>query len=256
MRKIFKNKKIIIGLIILGIFSVNSVAFASELEVHWPPSPLGTLLTDASDLTIFIRYLYEWGIALGGLAAFIALIIAGFQYLTSVGDPARMKEAMDRIKSAFLGLVLLLGSWLILNTINPQLTTLHVPLFRPGDIPEIEKEVEEISKEITLDKLIGEKFKACEKAKIIVGDRTATLKKANKCVEKFDDGEPFLIDTDQPFSIEGLIDDEPTPCAGLVYLTSGKKCETTVAAYILTETTEDAVVDEVVQGAVFLKGKK
>jgi hypothetical protein len=32
---------------------------------------------------------------------------------------------MDRIRSAFIGLVVLLASWLILNTINPDLTTFY-----------------------------------------------------------------------------------------------------------------------------------
>jgi len=121
MGKIVKSKKFIICLVILGVFSVSSVVLA--LQVSWPPSPTGTRLTNDSQLGDLIKYLYEWGIFLGGLAAFIALLIAGFQYLTSVGDPARMKDAMDRIKSAFLGLVLLLGSWLILNTISSQFTT-------------------------------------------------------------------------------------------------------------------------------------
>jgi hypothetical protein len=40
-----------------------------------------------------------------------------------MGEPAKLGEAKDRIRSAFFGLILLLGSWLILNTINPQLTT-------------------------------------------------------------------------------------------------------------------------------------
>jgi len=97
------------------------------LETSWPNSPAGTPLTRCSTLPMMVKYFYEWGISLGGLAAFISLIIAGFQYLTSVGNPTIMKEAMDRIKSASFGMVLLLGSWLILNTINPQLTT-----FRTG----------------------------------------------------------------------------------------------------------------------------
>jgi hypothetical protein len=44
-----------------------------------------------------------------------------------MGEPAKLGEAKDRIRSAFFGLILLLGSWLILNTINPQLTTLKMP---------------------------------------------------------------------------------------------------------------------------------
>jgi len=125
MEKFIKNKKIIIFLIIVGGVVLSFGAFAAEkkLQVSWPPSPAGTSLTPDSTLPDLVKYLYEWGIALGGLAVFIALIIAGFQYLTSVGDPTKMKEAIDRIKSAVFGLVLLLGSWLILNTISPQFIT-------------------------------------------------------------------------------------------------------------------------------------
>ena len=74
-----------------------------------------------------VKYFYEWTIAIAGLAVFFILVMAGFQYLTSVGDPAKMKDATGRIKSALLGLVLLLSSYLILNLINPGLTTLKMP---------------------------------------------------------------------------------------------------------------------------------
>ena len=131
MGKFIKNKKILLLLILLGVFIASETV---ALEVNWPPSPAGTQLTPDSTLPDLIKYLYEWGITLGGLAAFVALLIAGFQYLTSVGDPARMKDAMDRIKSTLLGLVLLLGSWLILNNISPQFTTFQT---KPLDLTEI-----------------------------------------------------------------------------------------------------------------------
>jgi len=127
MRYFAKDKKI---LFFLFIFLISCVAFrASALELSWPssPGPEHIILTESTPLPKLVQYFYEWGIALGGFAAFIALIIAGFQYLTSVGRPEAMKEAMDRIQSAIFGLVLLLASWLILNTINPQLTTLRIP---------------------------------------------------------------------------------------------------------------------------------
>lgn len=102
-----------------------------KLEVNWPPSPLGTRLTEKTDIPNLVKYIYEWGISLGGFAAFIILVIAGFQYLTSAGNAGKMKDAVDRIKSAILGLVLLLASVLILNTINPQLTQLKIPPLSP-----------------------------------------------------------------------------------------------------------------------------
>ncbi|MBU4480794.1 hypothetical protein KKH59_00575, partial [Patescibacteria group bacterium] len=110
-----------------------SIVFA--LEVDWPPSPMGTDLTDSSTLTNLTQYLYEWGIAFGGLAAFIALLIAGFMYLTSVGDPQKMADARGRIIWALAGLVLLLAAWLVLNTINPDLTALSPLNLNPEGIP-------------------------------------------------------------------------------------------------------------------------
>lgn len=137
MRKIIKNKSLFVLFIIFCLFGVSSLIFAAEIA--WPDSPGGTKIVDASGnitatLTDLIKYLYEWGITLGGLAAFVSLVIAGFQYLTSVGNPQTMKDAMARIKSAVFGLILLLASWLILNTINPDLTTLKPISFSTSTI--------------------------------------------------------------------------------------------------------------------------
>jgi len=102
------------------------------LETTWPPSPLGTQLTACAILTDMVRYFYEWGLFIGGLAVFISLLIGGFLYLTSIGNPSRMTEAKDRIFSALIGLILLFSIYLILNTINPELTVLNLPEFMPG----------------------------------------------------------------------------------------------------------------------------
>lgn len=122
-----RNKKFIIIFSLTICVAFGAILFANALELNWPTSPglPGITLDNNSDLTALVQYLYQWGIALGGLAAFVSLVIAGFGYLTSTGDPSKMQDAKDRATSAFLGLVLLLGSWLILNTINPELTTLR-----------------------------------------------------------------------------------------------------------------------------------
>lgn len=123
----FRNSYFI-SILIIGLFFFVFCTFAQNLDVQWPYSPVSRkTLTISTTLPELIQYFYEWLITLGGLATFISLVIGGFQYLTSMGEPTRLKEAKDRIKSAFLGLVLLLGSWLILNTINPQLTNPRLP---------------------------------------------------------------------------------------------------------------------------------
>jgi hypothetical protein len=143
MKKFLKNRFSFLTLIIFGFLFFSLTVFAVDKcsLVNWPKSPIGTDINPTleggkckyADLPTLIKYLYEWGIGLGGLAAFIALVIAGFQYLTSVGDPAKMKDAKDRIISAFFGLTLLLGSWLILNTISPNLTTLPPLELKPPE---------------------------------------------------------------------------------------------------------------------------
>jgi hypothetical protein len=116
------------------------------LELNWPTSPGGTKLDGSSQLPDLIKYLYEWGIGLGGLGVFVSLLIAGIQYLTSFGNPTSMKDAISRIQSAIIGLVLLLSSWLILNTINPDLTNFNVSFNLPA--PNIQN-LEEANLKIT-----------------------------------------------------------------------------------------------------------
>ncbi|GEM_PF-910880 len=94
----------------------------------WPTSPIGGYnLNSDSKLPDLIGYFFGWGVGLGGLAMFIALIIAGIQLITSVADPGKMNEAKGRIKSAVIGLALLLSSWAIFSLINPNLTNLSEP---------------------------------------------------------------------------------------------------------------------------------
>ena len=143
MGKIFKKEKSIVIFIILVLFSTFgflSVSLAQpHLETNWPTAPGGKTLNATSSLVDFVEYSYRWAILLGGLVAFFALVYAGFKYLTSVGDPNKMKDAKDRIISAILGLVLLLSTFLILSTLNPELTTLRAPTttvggFSPGKL--------------------------------------------------------------------------------------------------------------------------
>jgi len=132
------KKFYLIGLIFIGLFVFFvSIILAEETQnqmkllTSWPSSPLGTGLGPESGITGLITYLYEWGIALGGIAAFIALLIAGFNYLTSTGNPEKIKESVERIKYALGGLILVLGSWLILNTINQQILVPSIDIIEP-----------------------------------------------------------------------------------------------------------------------------
>jgi len=114
-------------LISILFFPVISLA----LELQYPeiniPGIGTTTLSLGMDLGALIAWLYYFIITISGLAAFIMLIWGGVQWLTSAGNPSKMGEARDRIGSALLGIVIILASWLILNTVDPNLTILKMP---------------------------------------------------------------------------------------------------------------------------------
>ena len=53
-----------------------------------------------------------------GLLAFIMLLMSGFKYLTSGGDPKAIQSAKLGITFSILGLALIIGSWLILKLVG------------------------------------------------------------------------------------------------------------------------------------------
>jgi len=52
------------------------------------------------------------------LALFVMFIIGSFNYLTSLGNPEKIKKAQGTMKFAVIGLVIFLSSYLILTTID------------------------------------------------------------------------------------------------------------------------------------------
>lgn len=67
---------------------------------------------------------YTWVLGIGALVALGILIFGGLLYTTSAGNESRMGEAKEWVFGAIIGLLLLFGSYLILNTINPELIEL------------------------------------------------------------------------------------------------------------------------------------
>lgn len=63
-----------------------------------------------------------------GIALFLMLVIGGFKYLTSGGNPEETGKAAKTITTAILGLVLLLGAWLIILLIQ-EITGIELTKF-------------------------------------------------------------------------------------------------------------------------------
>ena len=144
---------------------ISSFTFAQRpLEVDYPTIE-GVRPQDTSfSLPEYVKYLFNFSLGAAGLVIFIVLIYAGFRRLTSAGNPAAQKEAKDRISAAILGLIVLLFSYLILTTINPELVFLSIPervIFNPEPITGQETEEKSLAyTEIPVGSLIGELFES------------------------------------------------------------------------------------------------
>lgn len=115
---------ITLGVILLGFF-YGSLALAQGLEVEYPDIP-GAPLPAEPTLPEYIKYIYNFALIIAGLIAFFSLIYGGFRYLFSVGQPVAMADAKDQITAGIVGLIILLGSYLFLATVNPELTILRI----------------------------------------------------------------------------------------------------------------------------------
>ncbi len=69
----------------------------------------------------FLKFIFNVGIAIVGLAALFMMTIGGITYIFSAGNQATAGSAKKMITDATLGLLLAFFSWVILFTINPDL---------------------------------------------------------------------------------------------------------------------------------------
>jgi len=122
-------------LFLLGIFLFQAnFVFASEIK--YPPLP-GILTPQEIDkkiqlgeiekedrLGLYFKYFFNLSFIIIILVCLGVLIYGGVLYLLSPAKPAVLISAKKNITSALLGLLILFSSYLILVTINPQLSIL------------------------------------------------------------------------------------------------------------------------------------
>jgi hypothetical protein len=121
----------------LNKIKINS-SFALEIDY---PSFGDLTITQNSSLPEYAKYFFNLGMALAGMLALIVITIGGAFYLISFASGKFTDNGKEWIKSGVIGLVILLSSYLIVNTINPDLVYFRlenlIPIlsnvFPPGD---------------------------------------------------------------------------------------------------------------------------
>ena len=132
-----KNKKLIFAILALGVvvfFAAGHSSFAADpppkivnVDFPCPDGSFGLGNCQPNDsIPNYLNNIYKFAVGIAGLLALGMIVAGGVYYTVSAGSSDKQKEAKDMITSAVLGVALLLGSYLILKTINPQIVTLDL----------------------------------------------------------------------------------------------------------------------------------
>lgn len=76
-------------------------------------------------LSNYIQAIYNYGLSIGGVLAAVMLMAGGLMWLVSGGDSGKISKAKTLITGSLVGLLILFGTYLILNTINPELVKME-----------------------------------------------------------------------------------------------------------------------------------
>ncbi len=112
-------KKIIKIIFFLVVFLPTKIYAQIPLNVNYPTFG-GVTPGPGMEFSDLVTWLYYAIVTIATAAAFGMIIWGGFEYMTSVGDSSRMTSAREKIKDAVIGLLIILISYLALQTINPQ----------------------------------------------------------------------------------------------------------------------------------------
>ncbi|MEA3293186.1 MAG: hypothetical protein U9P88_01840 [Patescibacteria group bacterium] len=103
----------------------------TKLEVEYPKMPD---TDEPTSFEKFVKYVFVFILITGGLLCLGIITYGGAIYLTSSGNISIIADAKKRIFEGFLGLMILLLSYLILFTINPALTVIKLEKKEPPQL--------------------------------------------------------------------------------------------------------------------------
>lgn len=118
----------------VDIGGFNSKSFGDPSTTSCPAGVDATTCYKIEWLSQYIVSIYKYIVGIAAILASIMIMIGGFIWLTSAGNPSRITQAKEFIVGALTGLFLALFSYLILFTINPQLVQ-NNPLVVQGVTP-------------------------------------------------------------------------------------------------------------------------
>ncbi|PIR44330.1 hypothetical protein COV23_00355 [Candidatus Wolfebacteria bacterium CG10_big_fil_rev_8_21_14_0_10_31_9] len=125
-----KNKLLFLGLVFVFLFSFGiNIIFAADYTPF--STGLPSSIKDAKGFAPLVGAIYNYALGIVGLVAFGAMAWGGVLWVVSSASPSKLIEAKSWIWGAIWGILLLLGAYIILYTINSNLTNLVEPEIGP-----------------------------------------------------------------------------------------------------------------------------
>lgn len=121
MRYTSRVKKVFVVLVFSFIVFAPLGAFAAGLEGPLVPGSSGPI-TVACQLMVLANNLIGFGVAFSVIVATIMFAYAGVLYVTAAANPEQVKKAHKVFISVFVGLVIILIAWLIVDIVLSVLT--------------------------------------------------------------------------------------------------------------------------------------
>lgn len=208
---------------IAAVLAFSKIAYA--LEVDFPEFG-GVKPADSFGPAQWINYIFQFSLAAVGIALIYSFARAGLEWMFADTITSK-KDAINRIKSAVLGFVLLLGSYIILNTINPNLVNIQ-NLTTEGIIktvgnPSGSGAVGECNSYLECDVANGEYCVDKETGESIIAPLEGDTNKRGVCTKP-----------SQPSSST----EDSGSCGGGITCTDGFRCLNSATGYLITDPSE------------------
>lgn len=106
-------------LLLLIIILIPDIVFGSSASSTNPGGfvPCQGTSCSACDLVTLGKNILDWLIGVMLVIFAIILAVAGFGLVTSGGNPQAKTDAKKKIMSAFIGIVIVLAAWLLIDTL-------------------------------------------------------------------------------------------------------------------------------------------
>ncbi len=85
-----------------------------------------------TEITEYLVYLFYFLVIAAGVITFVSLLRGGTMWMTSAGNPGKLREARDQLLSAIVGFVIVVSAYILLQTIDPGLVELEQVEVKPA----------------------------------------------------------------------------------------------------------------------------